>query len=353
MVGKDWMKLSIDEALESGIIKNVEDIVLDNESKKQFKEGILLESSLNYASHSATVNDTRKTFAQKVIEREEFSQYIYPPLKRSFPSFVRITGYVFLAVRKFKKGVMLARSRKNIPITDAFMPKSVELPDPKFSMFNVNYPLSSSSSKFKLDARAISLSLEYIYQKTTSEVLHFNDKKFVDKVGIMSDGILYCKSRLTDDQSLRIVGGLENVIDLETFTGVSFKVPVIDKFSPLALSIVNHLHYTVILHKGVETTHRMALQYVRILGGRSLFKMVRDDCSFCQKELSKHIKQIMGPLSNQQLSITPIFYYTLVDAWGPLRAYVPPYQRATRTGDRTHDVYMLVFACAATGMLNC
>ena len=353
MVGKDWMRLSIDEALESGIIKNVEDIVLDNESKKQFKEGVLLESSLNFASYSATVNDTRKTFAQKVIEREEFSQYIYPPLKRSFPSFVRITGYVLLAVRKFKKGVMLARSRKNIPITDAFMPKSVELPDPKFSMFNVNYPLSSSSSKFKLDARAISLSLEYIYQKTTSEVLHFNDKKFVDKVGIMSDGILYCKSRLTDDQSLRIVGGLENVIDLETFTGVSFKVPVIDKFSPLALSIVNHLHYTVNLHKGVETTHRMALQYVRILGGRSLFKMVRDDCSFCQKELSKHIKQIMGPLSNQQLSITPIFFYTLVDAWGPLRAYVPPYQRATRTGDRTHDVYMLVFACAATGMLNC
>ena len=57
----------------------------------------------------------------------------------------------------------------------------------------------------------------------------------------MVDGILYCRSRLTEDQSLRIVGGLENVIDLETFTGVNFKVPVLDKYSPVALSIAYYL----------------------------------------------------------------------------------------------------------------
>ena len=41
-----------------------------------------------------------------------------------------------------------------------------------------------------------------------------------------------------------------------------------------------------------------------------------------------------------------------MNAWRPLTAYDPPYQRGTRSGSRTHDVYMLVFACAATGMLN-
>ena len=213
--------------------------------------------------------------------------------------------------------------------------------------------LVSGVKNVRLDEKAISLSLEYFYKKATSEVLHFNDKKTVDKVGMMVEGILYCKARLTDDQSIRIVGGLEDIIDLETFTGINFKVPIVDKFSPLAVSIANHLHQNVTKHKGVETTYRMSLEYVRILGGRSLFKMLRDECAFCQKQLLKHMKQIMGPLSNQQLSISPVFFYTMIDAWGPLKAYTPPYERATRRGDKTHDVYMLVFACIATGMINC
>ena len=67
----------------------------------------------------------------------------------------------------------------------------------------------------------------------------------------------------------------------------------------------------------------------------------------------RYVKQIMGPLSDQQLSVLPVFYYTFCDAWGPLRAYVPSYQRNTRAGDKTFDVYMLVFGCAATSTINC
>ena len=351
LVGKPWMKWDTAKALETGTIKKVEDIVLDNEAKRSFKEGVMLDSSLNNLVHSAAVNDSRQSFAQKVVEREEFSTYLYPPLRRKFTSFVRITALVIVAYRRFKKGMIVARSRKNLSVSDASTIESVELPPPKFSIFTVD--IASSVPTVIVDNRALSLSLEYIFKKTSLEVLKFNDKKLVDRVGILVDGILYCKSRLTEDQSLRAVGGLENIIDLESFTGINFKVPVLDKFSPVAVSIANHLHFNKIKHKGVETTHRIALQHVRILGGRSLFKMIRDECAFCQKLLLRHIKQIMGPLSNQQLSISPIFYFTLIDAWGPLKAFVPPYQRATRTGDRTHDLYMLVFACAATGMINC
>ena len=169
----------------------------------------------------------------------------------------------------------------------------------------------------------------------------------------MVDGVLFCKSRLMEDQSLRALGGLENIVDLETFTGINFKVPVIDRFSPVGLSIANYIHFNVVKHKGIETTHRLSLQHVRILGGRTLFKRIRDDCIFCKKQLLKHIQQIMGPLADQQLTISPIFFFTLVDAWGPLKAYTPPYQKSTRAGSKTHEVYMLVFACAATGMINC
>ena len=217
---------------------------------------------------------------------------------------------------------------------------------------SVNVGTSDGSQCVLLDDRALSRALEYVFQKTTKEVLHFCEYKLADKIGMVSDGILYCKARLTEDQNLRVVGGLEHVIDVESFTGVKFKVPVIDRFSPVALSVANYSHFEVYKHRGAETLHRMSLQYVHIIGGRSLMKRIRKDRVFCKKLLLKHMQQIMGPLANQQLTISPIFYYCMIDAWGPVKAYVPGYQKSTRAGNKVHDIYLVVFACAATGMVN-
>ena len=61
----------------------------------------------------------------------------------------------------------------------------------------------------------------------------------------------------------------------------------------------------------------------------------------------------MGSLSFTQTTISPVFYFTLVDLWGPLTSYVPGYEKVTRsTADKPHEVYMLVFACCATGTIN-
>ena len=62
----------------------------------------------------------------------------------------------------------------------------------------------------------------------------------------------------------------------------------------------------------------------------------------------------MGPLSDSQLTISPVFFFTLVDLWGPLTAYVPGYEKVTRsTADKPHQIYILVFACCATDTVNC
>ena len=121
----------------------------------------------------------------------------------------------------------------------------------------------------------------------------------MQRIGEVIDGVVYCKSRVEESQELRVVGGLEDSLDLSTFTGVNFRVPVIDRYSPLALSIAYHLHYEVIKHRGAETVHRMSLQYVHILGGRSLMKLIRKECIFCQKLMLRYMKQVMGPLSDQ------------------------------------------------------
>ena len=362
--GKDWMREPISSVLESGIIKTVENITLDNDAKKILKEGIIMDSSLN------TVSKLDKfVVSKKVIEREEFSNYIYPPLKYRFPKFVRVVAYVHLAVRKFKQKMVTARIKCGKVVSDGSTPQSLVMPPPKFAVFNVfsqfdqskvlsldklfNANGVNSSNRFHLSDSALSLSLEYIFKKAGNELIHFNDTKFIVKVGEIVDGIVYCKSRIEEDQTLRAVGGLEDLVDLQSFTGVNFKVPVIDRFSPIAVSLAYYLHYEVIKHQGAETVYRMSLQYAKILGGRSLMKLIREECVFCQKLLLKYVRQIMGPLSDQLLSVSPVFYFCYADAWGPLRAFVPSHQRNTRSGDKTYDVYMLVFGCASTGTVNC
>merc|ERR1711867_7202 len=62
----------------------------------------------------------------------------------------------------------------------------------------------------------------------------------------------------------------------------------------------------------------------------------------------------MGPLDISQTSISPVFFFTLIDLWGPLPSFVPGYEKITRSSEsKPHEVYMMVCAYAATGTVNC
>ena len=71
------------------------------------------------------------------------------------------------------------------------------------------------------------------------------------------------------------------------------------------------------------------------------------------KMQQKYVRQLMGPLSDTQLCISPIFYVTYIDMWGPLAIYCPGYERRTRNRQQKYEVHMLVMACAVTGAVNC
>ena len=65
----------------------------------------------------------------------------------------------------------------------------------------------------------------------------------------------------------------------------------------------------------------------------------------------------MGPLADSQLYISPVFYCSLLDMWGPIRTYCPGYERTGYTrGTASHakhyEVYYLVVACVVTGAVN-
>ena len=59
----------------------------------------------------------------------------------------------------------------------------------------------------------------------------------------------------------------------------------------------------------------------------------------------------MGSLTDCQLTISPTFYYCLVDMWGPVKTYCPGYEKQTRQ-NKSYESYFLVFSCVATGAAN-
>ena len=177
--------------------------------------------------------------------------------------------------------------------------------------------------------------------------------KEIDKEGYFKDEILVSKCRLLEDQELKIVGGLEDFFDLDNFIGLKSCVPLVSRHSPLAVSIAMHMHYNVNKHIGAESTYRMSLLNVKILGGKQLFKEVSNDCIYCMKLRKRYCEQLMGPLSSSQISMSPIFYFVTVDMWGPILIYTPGYEKRTRNRKMEYEAYMLVFACCVTGGINC
>ena len=361
--GKEWMKLEIKEAEEKGVIKHVDQIKLEDEEKKVFKKGINYEE---FTTNPMVIAFTAKSKVEnsKVEERLEFSRYLYNPLLRSFKSVVRITALVLKAVKCFKK-LRIFRLNKNGKMDESALnePDTKQI---KFTVFNANSVMGHKDAKVcrKLSDLGIIITeedydaaLSYLFKKATEEIYKFVPKKTIEKEGIESEGILYAKTRILEGQELKMMGELDEMLDLESFTGIKFKVPLVEKNSPLAVAIAFHIHYNVAAHKGSETVYRVSLQHAKVIAGKSLYMAVEEDCVRCKILKKKYVEQMMGPLADSQITISPVFYCSLLDMWGPIRTYCPGYERTGYTRNsvsfaKHYEVYFLVIACVITGAVN-
>ena len=195
----------------------------------------------------------------------------------------------------------------------------------KFTVFNANSVVGHEDAKVyrKLSDLGIIITeedydaaLRYLYRKATEEIYNFVPKKTIEKEGIESEGILYAKTRILEGQELKMMGELDEMLDLESFTGVKFKVPLIEKNSPLAVAIAFHIHYNVAAHKGSEPVYRVSLQHAKVIAGKSLYMAVEEDYVRCKILKKKYVEQMMGPLADSQITISPVFYCSLPDMWG-------------------------------------
>ena len=161
----------------------------------------------------------------------------------------------------------------------------------------------------------------------------------------MDEVLMYVRRILPSDE-VSVVGRLTDaMIDL---TSRSFHVPVIDKYSPLAYSIVNKVHWfnKNTMNMGVETVWREVLKVAYIIEGRQIVKQFRRSCERCKYINKKTIDVIMSPVSQHNITIAPPFYITQVDLAGSFKTFSKHNQRSII------KVWMAVFCCCTTSTVS-
>ena len=112
--------------------------------------------------------------------------------------------------------------------------------------------LKQPSAYISLTGDNIHVSKEYFLKKYTSEVKYFLSKNNI-KNSHLKKRILYFTGRLLNVDDVTIVGRYNST--MRDLVDSMFFVPVVEKYSPVALIILNeiHLHHQSAKHSGIET----------------------------------------------------------------------------------------------------
>ena len=202
--------------------------------------------------------------------------------------------------------------------------------------------LVSRQNTLFIDEQELQRASDYFFRVATSEIKSFTSKEKYEQISTEKHGILIYNGRILPSQQITsIITMSDTMYDLSETT---FCVPLIDKHSPLALSIVNEIHWNhpVAKHSGVETVLRYVMKYAYIIEGRDLVRTVRKSCVRCKLLLKKTLNVSMGPVSQFQLKIAPAFYVSQTDIVGPFNAYSAHNKRTTI------KIWLVVFCCIAT-----
>lgn len=307
--GEEWMKQNIEDMP----IFKVDQLKISANEEEEVLHEI-------HHSNQQTVHFQTQKAIDEGKQHLEFSNYIIPPTKYRFSKIVRIMALVIKYCQILKQ---LTKSSKATS-------------KPQFKDSTIIIPTDEE----------INSARNYFFKKCTNEVKHFLSPKKYKSISTLKNGILYYTGRMLNTDDITIVGRYNNVMkDLSSST---FCVPVIDRFSPVAISIVNDVHWyhDTAKHSGVETTHRFVRKEAYIIEGRGLIKMVRKTCQRCRYLVKRAVDVAMGPVSRFNLTIAPAFYVSQVDLCGPFNSYSPHQKRTTV------KIWLLVFCCATTSTTN-
>ncbi len=297
----------------------VDEIVLSNKEKEMAsKELYQVDPNINHHTEIYTASSR-----DLIKERYKYSNYLIDPNYRRFHTVLRIFALVLLFIRNMQRDVIRRKSGE--------VKNTVQLTLQDYIFVKDEYVKEAEM---------------YYFKKATEEVRHFLKPNQYENICTEANGVLYYTGRILPNDEITIVGKATQV--MRDLSSTTFCVPLTDKYSPIAHSIINEIHWydKTVLHTGVETTWRYLCKYIFIIDGHSLVTKFKEACQRCRYLNKKALDIAMGPISITNLMIAPAFYVCQVDLAGPFKAFSYHNKRTTI------KIWMVVFVCLTTSATN-
>ena len=343
--GAKWMTDSFERAIGDGVIKPAAQLRLNDEEESDYLEGVLYDKVPELLTRGHVVNEYR---ISEIEKRARFSNYLIQPTKWPFKKFVRVMTSVLMFLIKCRKGKPFTGPLLSNPLTKVPTLLTATVENAAAAMEPLNL------DDMHLAEKAFSLVATYLFRVTSLEVKKFNKASVIEKHGIEQNGFLLSKNRLLETMEFNKVTGME-MINLDPL-GVNVKVPLLDRFSPLAYSIAQYVHWEVSKHAAMETCNRTCLERVHILQGFSLMRELSLECIRCKMKRRKFLEMSIGPAGEHQLTIAPPMYACQADLFGPINVFVPGFSSNMGLRGRPAEqvkVWVMTFVCPVTRLVSC
>ena len=383
--GHPWMRLDVDEAVEQGYIKPASKLRMTAEEEHDYDRGLVYEKIPEVLTKGHVVSTKRVDLME---ERAAHATYLLLPTKFSFPKTVRVYSVVFSFISKCRRGrVILSRllcegqlvfrmfnakledketglelssiamvtsmrgeeqSSKCQSLVSQFN-KEVFMSDEQRKMFAATQAVNNGNEVTETD-KYTNMALLYLFRKATEEVKEFNSSAVIQKIGIEVDGVLLSSGRIISEMEFLESGEID--VDLGAL-GIRTRVPILDRYSPLAYSIAQYIHWDLAMHRGAETCSRISMEHVSIMQGSALYREIGHNCPRCAIKRKRFLEAAIGPIRENQLAIAPPFWFCQMDLMGPVDVFAPGFERETRGRKvKQSKCWIMVSVCPTTKLTN-
>ena len=300
------------------------DIRLSSQEKQLAQSEVISTTFKSVPDHvSPSYLVVKDPIYSKVLERYEHSEYLIDPNYRRFTTVIRILATMMRFIRNTRNEIALGKETMDKRKIER---KKINIDKPEILLTDDELDKAKS----------------YFHLKATSEIQKFSKPTEYEKISKDVKGVLVYSERILPINEVTIVGKATKV--MKDLTATSFCVPLVDRHSPIAYSLVSDVHWNhpTARHCGVETVLRYVTQEMYILEGRTLVKTITKSCERCRYLNRKTLEVSMGPISSYCLTIAPAFYISQVDLAGPFSAHCHHHKR------NTIKIWFVVFCCATT-----
>ena len=324
-----------------------------------------------------------KEFQNKVTERFEFNDYLINPLSKTWSQSIRILSMVLhfvrkLIIKKIQRNTITTMqssltdwqaihqrifcSEHEPVLQDCFTNLCFIVSDDlAINRKNDRLILAQTRSSVKnnpTDVKKLTYTdmfkniqelkvakhsaILYFLRLASKELSKFYPKSILKKHTFLMQGLHFSKQRLLECDNI------DDLMESEVAShelGISNLLPCTDRYSPVGISIMMHMHRRAANHLGVDRTWSAVLSSVYIFQGQSLLKDIVRSCFHCRRKLRKKFNTNYGPINKMSLTFAPVNEHVMLDLSGPYSVKAKINAKVTRAGSNAIKVYLLHTVC--------